>query len=341
MTTPTLRSSLVAVIALAALAAVAGPAAATVAGSPAVRVLDESGRPIPGAKVSFAWFDPRGNPVVKRRILVPSDLNGGVEEDELETIDRRTSSAGLAVCDSCTNRVGSYQAIVSADGYRSANVEHLPTGAVAVVRLGPEARIHGRVTRDGHPVVGARVTMEGGIEVRADSAGAYVFADLVPHSSYLVYTPMDHGSSAGATRAVYVVTGSARTNTEATQLRAGPTHVLRGRLVPPAGTKLPDRTLLFWERTITSQRGGDAYIERPYVKVFPDGRFEIPGLPEQPMRLSLDYTNWKFGTNPPAPFRRSADGMMLLWDVRVDLDGVDLPVRYEPPPPEPFPESMP
>jgi len=98
---PIRRTSLPMILALAALA---GPAAG--AGFPVVRVLDESGRPIRNAAVSFAWYNARGKPIVTRRLVVASEANGGVEEDVLETIDRLTDSSGLAVCDSCKKRVG-------------------------------------------------------------------------------------------------------------------------------------------------------------------------------------------------------------------------------------------
>lgn len=301
-----------------------------------VRIMDPKGAPVPHARVRFAWeTGPEGTPMLTGNGAMT--MEHGIFEQPKQLSDDR----GVALCGNCCDSTGSYRVEVDADGYATGSAEGLSRDSVVVIRLGRGANVRGRVTRGGVPVAGARVNMEGGYELTTEADGTYEYAFLIPQSSYVLYTPMDHGQSAGGTQSVYVVTGPNGSTIQARDLHAGPVHTLRGVLVVPRGLVLPPRFLLYWERTIQSQRARDDYIERPYLHVEPNGRFEITGLPEQRVRLSLGYTSWKFASNPPAPFRRNADGMELSWDVHSDLSDVRLPIVLEPPKPDPDSDTSP
>ena len=291
-----------------------------------VLVVDSRNVPIPGARVQFAWVTPPGG-----SLMIVGD--GRLEKIEYRTpFDEQFADAhGVAICEECCTAEGSHEVVADSPGFATGTVHGLGLDSVVVLRLVTGATVRGRVTRDGKPVAGARITMVGGPEIETEPDGSYEYVNLVPQSSYVFYTPMDHGKSAGATRSCYVVTGRTGTTTVAPDFLVRPVHTLRGVLVSPPGVSFPERTLLFWSRTIKSQRGRDDYYERPYLYVSPDGRFEITGLPEQTVRLEFTYPGWEFSPHSPPPFLRSPDGAWLTWDVRSDLDGVRIPLALTPP----------
>lgn len=298
-----------------------------------VRVLDSAGAAAPHVRVRFAW-DSEGKPVLYGMETI-------TERSLFFQPEQWTDSMGVAACTHCCETDGSYHVEVVADGYAPVSVDSLGRDSSLVVRLGRGAVIRGRVVRDGKPVPNARVNMEGGNETTTEKDGTYWYGFLVPRSSYVFYTPMDHGQSAGGLRSVYVVTGNHDSETWAPDLVAGPVHTLRGILVPPRGTALPSRFMLYWVRTIRSQRGHDDYDERPYLHTGPDGSFEITGLPEQTVRLDLRYTGWKFARPTPRGFRLSAEETELEFLPNGERSNLRIPVVPIPPDPAPAEDSMP
>jgi hypothetical protein len=180
--------------------------------------------------------DAVGAPVPLARVLVLSDagFQGAVVPTRAADAGGRFRFDGLAA--------GRYRLLIEAPGLGTAEAAHVvaPDAAVRVVLPGESRFIQGRVTHEGRPVFGARVTLAGEAlseprRTETDGRGGFVFGGLGPGTYAL------RADSGGLVSDVTtdVVLDRLERRTADVALELAPGRFLHGRVVDDAGASVP------------------------------------------------------------------------------------------------------
>ncbi|HKR65441.1 MAG TPA: hypothetical protein VJZ00_17035 [Thermoanaerobaculia bacterium] len=243
-------------------------------------VIDPDGKPVVGAIVEPSGFTTTHLPdgrTLPRFVTIYGQVPG---VDKLSITDANGAFA-LRIPDPD----GELDVRVTARSFAPRIDRGFRPGQRRTIRLIDGATITGRVTRDGKPVEGARVTFVqknrassgflGRFEIGTSEDGLFVMTNLAPNETYVIATATDTVRGVAQPKLLTV-------DGDGASCDAGTFAIVRGRrvagtLVVPEGTPVPAKMRI----TLTSEPSGDAQE----AEVRADGTFAFEAVPDGPTRL--------------------------------------------------------
>jgi hypothetical protein len=227
--------------------------------------------------------------------------------------------------------VDSLVLLVSPRGLTRQIYARVPTGKASTeLRVSYGTAVRGRIIKDGHPLAGIAVNLEqqdrdaeqwvGTYSARTDESGTFLIANVLPDLEMVIV-----GASQDVAAFGYTPTRRLKTTSEGTVLDLGdidvrPGHKLAGRVVLSDGRETPQPTRLLLLRQLI----GDAQS----VELSKDGAFEISGVPEEVVSLSVRVPGYRLSRKNVSLLPGHGDS--LLGVVPRDLK---LTILLEPEPP--------
>jgi hypothetical protein len=280
------------------------------------RVLDEDGKPVPGAIVQPAGFR-KGSTGLFGRLpgfdaLAVTDDRGefriGVPEKEISVFLKVTAR---------------FLAPQRPDPI-------VPGPMVHVVKLFTGVTVTGRVLRDGKPVAGVTLGLVqqsrdalrflGEREIATDEKGWFRFENVPPEDAYFVYGLMHSFRPVGALPVRALRVGASGTEKDVGNLTVEAGHRLAGMIVLSDGKPItPDTRVL-----ISRDQARDSQT----VLVGADGSFTFMGLPAERYHLSVNVPGYRVSPKNGSFDLRNYGGLVGL----VTQDVVGLRVLLEPGP---------
>lgn len=275
-------------------------------------VMDENGDPIPGAVLGTEGVQ-----------LGDTTHWGGTDSyvDPVAVSDDK--GFFLLPCQSGVDKV---HAVAEARGVAKRWVELRP-GQDHIIRMQEGVTIKGSISADGKPlknVVVGLITTERAcgtclhdFEAVTDADGNFLLPNVTPKNSYQVFAKMESLGGRGALPTKTIKAGASGTTLDLGQLKVGPARTLVGRVVLSDGKAIPADTRLFLGRE-------DAW-DHTEVAVSPNGEFQLSGVPEEPVSISVRVKGYKFSKRNP-----SLDWLNGGIVGRVDKDLRELTLLMEP-----------
>ncbi|XHR27204.1 MAG: carboxypeptidase regulatory-like domain-containing protein [Chthoniobacteraceae bacterium] len=278
---------------------------------------------------------PDGNPVARATL----DVNG--EEEGSVTHWGGISVDGMVITDANGefHIVGpkpfiAVHAVVEAPGLAKRWVR-LEPGKTALVRMTNGATVSGRLLFKGKPLADIRlgastVNRTCGIDLMGFRAttgndGRFTFENIPPNTKFQIFSMMDSAKTAGG--ALRLEFDSVRDNgtVDLGTIQAQPVHRVSGRVTLADGKPVPPQTRLLF----CSSNTWDFAL----VTLDKEGRFEVGGVPEEQVRLTLGLNGYRFSEKNPSldSNRRGLIG-------RVTGDIANLTILLEPGNPVPYEE---
>lgn len=226
----------------------------------------------------------------------------------------------------CQSGVDKVHAMAEARGVAKRWVELRP-GQDHIVRMQEGVTVKGAISLDGKPlkdvVIGLTTTDNAcgtylhDFEAVTDAAGNFLLVNVTPNNNYYVFAKMESLGGRGALPTKTLKAGASGTTLDLGQLKVGPARTLVGRIVLSDGKPIPPDTRLFLGRE-------DAW-DHTEVAVSPDGKFQLSGVPEEPVSISVRVKGYKFSKRNP-----SLDWLNGGIVGRVDKDLKELTLLMEP-----------
>lgn len=282
------------------------------------RVVDQSNRPIEGAKIEFEWVETNdgqgcGGACDEWGIepLAVSDPNGQFVITAKKPFDRMSVS-------------------VEARAFAKAKFLKLAYGQEHVLRLGEGATIAGRIVRGDQGVARTRIGLvsvdrrieafTGDYEIGTDEDGRFGFQTIPPGREYYVYTFMKDAATNGGVASVRKIRAGRDGETTAIgNLVVQPAFRIAGRLIQPNGAPLPAGTRIMLGRE-------QAWDQLPNVDVAADGRFVFEGVPMESVAISPRLKGYRLSRLNPSLDR--LNGLSIVGRVSAPIE--DLVIVVEP-----------
>jgi hypothetical protein len=238
------------------------------------KVLDEDGKPVPGAVVEPFGIKTKGG----------AQFGGLRGVDALAvTDDRGEFRLGVA------EKGSALYVKVSAAFLAPCRPAPLEAGPkVHEVKLVPGVTVTGTVLKDGKPVAGVALGLVqkdrrseaflGDLTIATDAKGRFRFQNVGPDEVYFVYGLMDSCRRYGAIPVRQVRVSASGTEKDLGTLHVQPGHKLSGRVILADGKPVPEGTRVL----IAREEAWDTQT----VVVGPDGGFSFAGLPSEQYSLS-------------------------------------------------------
>ncbi|MCB9875512.1 MAG: hypothetical protein H6821_15175 [Planctomycetaceae bacterium] len=239
------------------------------------RVVNETGRPVAGALV-----EPRGAKTSDRRwrgSLPGVDAASGTDNEGRFIVTSADAKLGLDL-------------MVTAPGFAVKPVELLAlNGEEHEIRLQRGATVLGSLMSDNKPVVGRAIGIVqrnrsvgqfvGETTLATDEMGQFVFPNLQPNQSYVLYTLCSGTREEPTLKVRTITTGENNTDTDVGDLALIAGKTLAGRVDLPDGAKLPADAKI--------RIGRDPAWDSCEVAIASDGTFEILGLPQEVFTVNV------------------------------------------------------
>ncbi len=272
-------------------------------------VLDASGKPLPGAKVSAQMFKTDAFSGYSPDIFDPVAVTNLKGEFVL------TSKSPITYADVRVDGNGVAPRIVSS---------RKPEANPHTIKMIAGATLTGRVVRDGRPVAGAAVGLVqadrrtgsflGVTSIGTDEHGRFTFLNVHPDEKYFVYGLMWSIKDGGAVAAVSVTSGADGTTTDAGDLPVVHGHRIKGQVILSDGKAVPPKTQLMVSRE-------DAWDDQR-VELDAEGRFEFSGLPTEQYSVNVTVRGYRISSknhsiNQQNPFE-------LVGTIDQDIDSLKI-----------------
>jgi hypothetical protein len=221
---------------------------------------------------------------------------------------------------------------VSARRYATGIFDLLPTGEkLHELQLKAGVTLTGTLMGESGPVGGATMGLVqsdhrtadksvGEYQIGTDQHGRFQFDNLVSNTEFYIYTKLQDAGRIGFSRVKRVTVGDDGSHYEVGELRLRPAYRLAGRVMLTDQQPIP--------------KGTQVLVSREYAWDFqrivldPDGSFALPGVPEEPLTISVRIPGHRLATQRLRfqVLRPNSFG------VYVDRDRTDLEVYLEPEP---------
>ncbi len=193
------------------------------------------------------------------------------------------------------------------------------------------AVVRGRlVDASGVPISGSRVglcqldrssnTFLGALTIGTGEDGRFEFVNVPPNQRYVLHGTMSMLADRGAVEPVILDVGGDGEVIESLELRLGPGHSLKGRVVLSDGGELPERISRLLVSCATAWDSQQVSIAR-------DGTFEVHGLPTGRYSISVRAPGYAISRSNPGRMPHNDEIVRLI-----DRDFDDLVVRLDPDP---------
>lgn len=282
------------------------------------RVLDPAGKPVVGAVAS-----PLGCERVDRRWWGSMP---GVDPASV------TNLRGEFLITGNPGDLG-YDLEVETRGFAKRRVDLLRTGdKIHEIRLTEGATVHGRILKEGRPVVGIAVglvqcdlghrSFVGPYRIATDNEGRFTFVNIHPNDEYFVFTPMTQAVRFGGILPLKrVAVGGDATSKDTRSVNLTSTfYRLSGRVILADGKAVPDGSRLLLLREI----GWDSQT----AVLAADGSFSFTGVPEEALTLSARIPGYRLASERNR-FQQVQSSAVAMF---VDADKSDLELFFKPEP---------
>ncbi len=243
-------------------------------------VLDPSGKPLAGAKVSAQVFQTDSFSGYSPGIFDPVAVTNLRGEFVL------TANSPITYADLKVEGNGVAPRIVAGQK---------PEANPHTIKMTAGVTLTGRLVRDGTPVAGAVAglvqanrgisTYLGDTSIGTDKDGRFTFLNIHPDEDYFIYGMMGTIKDGGAVGVVRVHSGGDGTTTGAGDLRVVLGHRLKGQVLLSDGTPIPPKTRLMLSRQ-------DAW-DHQEVELDREGRFEVASLPTEKYSMSISLRGYR------------------------------------------------
>ena len=272
-------------------------------------VLDPSGKPLAGARVSAQMFKTDAFSGFSPNIFDPVAVTNLRGEFVL------TAISPITYADLKVEGNGAAPRVVA--GRKPESNPH-------TIRMTAGVTLTGRLVRDGKRVSEAAVglvqsnrglgTDLGDQTIGTDEHGGFTFLNVHPNEDYVVYGMMGSIKGGGAVAAVRVHSGADGATTDVGDLRVVRGHRVKGRVMLSDGKPIPPKTrlLLSREEAWDSQR----------VELGAEGGFELSELPTEKYSLNISLPGYRISSK-----NHSVDGQntwQLVGTIDQDIDSLKI-----------------
>jgi protocatechuate 3,4-dioxygenase beta subunit len=228
---------------------------------------------------------------------------------------------------------------VEARGYARMHHNDLANTSSHDLKLIEGVTVKGRLMRGQLAVPGASIglvsedrSMEsftGSFTIGTDAEGRFLFPNLPPDRTYLVYSTMKEAARLGGVApAKTLAVGANKTTKDLGDLRIQPAHRIRGRFVTSDGSLIPPKTRML----VSLDRAWDSLTD---LEVAPDGSFEATGVPAGSIGIGISLRGYHLSRKNPS--LDQMNGFSLVGTLDRDIDRIQILV--EPGPIERFDSS--
>jgi protocatechuate 3,4-dioxygenase beta subunit len=274
------------------------------------RVSDPNGDPVFGAAVHFSSYrDDKGN-----------GCGGSCDGFALVAVTDKKGRFTMTA-----DRPFSVMSVeVEARGYARMHHNDLASTSAHDLKLIEGVTVKGRLMRGSLPVPGATVGLvsedrqienfTGSFTIGTDAEGYFLFPNLPPSRTYLVYSKMNEAARLGGVApAKSFIAGANKTTTNLGDLRIQPAHRIRGRFITSDGTEIPPKTRML----VSLDTAWDSLTD---IEVAPDGSFEANGVPPGSIGIGISLRGYHLSTKNQS--LDQMNGFSLVGTIDRDIDGL-------------------
>jgi hypothetical protein len=243
-------------------------------------VLDGLGKPVAGAKVSAQSFKTDAFSGFSPGVFDPIAVTNLRGEFLL------TSTSPITHADLKVEGNGVAPRIVAG---------RKPEANPQTIKMTAGAKVTGRLIRGGRPVADAMVGLVqvsrgidqflGDESIGTDLHGGFTFPNVHPDEDYYIYGLMGSFKDGGAVPVVRIRSGADGATTDVGNLQVIRGHRIKGQVLLSDGKMVPAGTRLMVSRE-------DAW-DHQEVRLDPEGRFEISGLPTEKYSLNVSLRGYR------------------------------------------------
>jgi hypothetical protein len=280
-------------------------------------------------------MDPDGNPVAGATLDMSGEEQGSVTHWGGISVDGRSiTDANGEFHITGPKPFTAVHAIVEAPGLATRWVR-LEPGKTALVRMTKGTTVSGRLLFKGQPLAGIRLgaaTMERrcgecltGFNATTGQDGCFLFNHIPSATKFQIFSMMDSIQATGAALRVEFDSGNDGGTVALGDVQAQPAHRISGKVVLADGKPVPSQTRLLF----SSFNSWDFAL----LVLDKEGRFEIGGVPEEQVRLTVRLDGYRLSEKNP-----NLDSNHRGLNGRATGDISNLTILLEPGKPVPYEE---